>query len=286
MRKRTITRRVFSIALLGLILWLLGLFYQHNMNANAFGVYALNQLKQLIGTKVDFDTLYEGTREPISHQGWNDLLQQYVNAKGEVDYANWNKEPEALQAYLDLLSQNPPTSAWSESEQLAYWINAYNAYTIVLVLDHYPVESIKDIAGSIPFINSSFDVKFFEIGGFAFDLNTIEHQVLRAQFEEPRIHFAINCASFSCPRLLNEAYTADRLDAQLQAQAKEFINDPTKNTLAADQVALSMIFSWFEGDFTKQGSLIEFLNRFSETKIQSSAEISHLTYDWSLNEVK
>ncbi|MEL6699722.1 MAG: DUF547 domain-containing protein [Bacteroidota bacterium] len=286
MRKRKIVRRFFFITLLGLIVWLLGIFYQHNMNANAFGVYALNQLKQLIETKVDFEVLHQGTRDPISHQGWDSLLQQYVNVQGEVDYASWKKEPAGLQAYLDLLSQNPPSSSWSESEQLAYWINAYNAYTIALVLDHYPLESIKDIAGSIPFINSSFDVKFFEIGGFAFDLNTIEHQVLRAQFEEPRIHFAINCASFSCPRLLNEAYTADRLDAQLQAQAKEFINDPNKNKLTADQVALSMIFSWFEGDFTKNGSLVAFLNQYSETPIATAAEINHMTYDWSLNGVK
>jgi len=107
---------------------------------------------------------------------------------------------------------------------------------------------------------------------------------LRKEFEEPRIHFAINCASVSCAPLLNEAFVASKIDAQLEKVAKTFVNDKTRNKIAANTVQISSLFSWFKGDFTKNGSVIDFLNKYSSVKISPNAKVSHLDYNWNLNE--
>ena len=169
---------------------------------------------------------------------------------------------------------------------LAYWINAYNGFTVKLIVDNYPVESIKDLgpALKIPLIKDVWHYKFFKIGGQESSLDEIEHSILRKEFEEPRIHFAINCASVSCPPLLNEAFEAETINAQLDKVAKGFINDSSRNKISAEAVQVSSIFSWFKGDFTKNGDLIDFLNKYSKTKIKSNAKISFLDYDWNLNE--
>lgn len=223
----------------------------------------------------------------MNHQQWDALLRKNVDADGNVDYRGFAKDSLQLKAYLDTLASHPPDAEiWSTHEQLAYWINAYNAFTVQLILKHYPLKSIKDIGSAIqvPFVNSPWDIKFIEIGGKKLDLNRIEHAILRKDFNEPRIHFAINCASVSCPKLRAEAYTADDLEWQLQEQAEAFINDPNRNKVGKDQVEISKIFSWFKSDFTKNGSLIDFLNRYSKVKIDENAEIDYLDYNWSLNE--
>jgi len=132
-------------------------------------------------------------------------------------------------------------------------------------------------------INSPWDIKFFKIGGIDFDLNTIEHEILRKQFSEPRMHFAINCASFSCPRLRNEAYTSEQLESQLKEQTTSFLLNPKKNRLSTETLQLSQIFNWFAGDFTKEQTLIEFLQKQVDLQIQPNAKISFLEYQWSLN---
>ena len=139
---------------------------------------------------------------PPSHEDWTALLSVHVSEAGFADYRGFQRDSIKLDQYLEKLSNHPPNQdKWSEEEQLAYWINAYNAYTVKLILMHYPVRSIKDIGSSIqiPFVNSPWDIKFIQIGDKKLDLNNIEHSILRKEFEEPRIHFAINCASFSCP---------------------------------------------------------------------------------------
>ena len=146
------------------------------------------------------------------------------------------------------------------------------------------MESIKKIKKGIPFINSVWDKEFITIEGNAYSLGHIEHEILRKEFDEPRIHFAIVCASISCPKLLNAAYTTDQLEAQLTQQTKEFINDSTRNKIEASQAQLSKIFSWFKGDFTKKGTLADYLNQYSNTQIPADAKISYLDYDWGLNE--
>lgn len=236
---------------------------------------------------IDFADTKKSTK--LKHQIWDELLHEFVDNQGMVNYKGFITERVRLQQYLTLLSRNPPDKeSWSLEEQLAFWINAYNAYTIALIIEHYPLSGIKDIGSSIqiPFINSPWDVKFIEIGGKKIDLNNIEHGILRKEFNEPRIHFSIVCASISCPQLRNEAFTASALNTQLDEQASAFINDHFRNDITSNRIEISKIFRWFKGDFTKSGTLIDFLNKYSKIKIQSNADITYKKYDWALNEQK
>ncbi|MEO5581361.1 MAG: DUF547 domain-containing protein [Saprospiraceae bacterium] len=219
----------------------------------------------------------------VSHDLFDHLLKKYVNNLGNVDYEGFKKDKVMLDTYLSNLSKNPPLMNWTKEEQLAYWINAYNAFTISLVATHYPVNSIKDIKPGIPFINSVWDIKFIKIGNKTYDLNNIEHSILRKKFNEPRIHFAINCASYSCPRLRNEAYTSAKLESQLTEAAKSFLSDKTKNDITANTIHISKIFDWFTGDFKKNGNLIDFLNRYAPMRINPTAKIEYKEYVWTLN---
>jgi len=223
-----------------------------------------------------------------SHMQWDKLVKKHVNNVGMVNYKDFQKDRAELDVYLKILSDNAPQTDWSENEQKAYWINAYNAFTVSLILQHYPVKSIKDIGAAIqiPFVNTPWDIKFINIGGKKYDLNNIEHGILRKKFNDPRIHFALVCASISCPRLRNEAYTAAKLDMQLEDAGKGFLNDRSKNNINTDKVQLSKYFSWYKGDFTKNGSLADFINKYSQTKINANTRINYLDYNWNLNEQK
>ena len=222
-----------------------------------------------------------------SHQAFDELLKKHVTKDGIVNYKGFIQEKAKLDKYLDLLSNNAPDrEKWSKDEQLAYWINAYNAFTVKLIVDNYPTKSIRDLGPKlkIPLIKDVWHYQFFKIGGVESSLDEIEHSILRKEFDEPRIHFAINCASVSCPPLLNEAFVPEKIESQLQKVTVSFINDPTRNKITPDQAQISSIFSWFQGDFTKKGSLIDFLNLYSKVKIKPNAKISHLDYNWNLNE--
>ena len=226
--------------------------------------------------------------KPVSHDEWDALLKTHVSESGWVNYSGFIADSIRLDAYLIELSANHPNANnWSTSEQLAYWINAYNAFTIKLITEHYPVASIKDIKKGVPFVNTVWDVKFIQIEDELYDLNNIEHGILRPRFNEPRIHFAINCASVSCPPLANFAYQANVLDEQLTTMAKRFLADLTRNRIESNEEAsLSKIFSWFKGDFTKEKSLIEYINQYAPVQLDENARIDFLPYDWNLNEEK
>jgi hypothetical protein len=228
----------------------------------------------------------ENANEPVSHEQWTILLKKYVNSEGEVNYHGFIEDSLSLNAYLDLLADNAPNKNWTINEQKAYWINAYNAYTVQLIIRHYPISGIKDIGSSIqiPLVNTPWNLKFIRIGKVRYDLNNIEHDILREEFNDPRIHFALVCASRSCPKLLNTAYEAANLDQQLDRQARAFLKDNSRNIISHYDVRVSQIFDWFEDDFTRKGSLIDFLNKYSEVRIDENAKISYLPYDWSLNE--
>jgi uncharacterized protein DUF547 len=231
---------------------------------------------------IDFNEL---NTTPPNHELWDALLKEFVD-DGHVNYQRLLRNSEQLNIYLSRLQAQPPSATWRNEEKLAYWINAYNAFTLRLILDHYPIESIKDIGDmvQIPLVNSTWDISFIEIGDKKLSLNDIEHRILRKEFNEPRIHFAIVCAAKSCPPLSSEAFLAGKVDKQLNERAIAFINDNSKNHLAANHVEVSPIFDWFEGDFTKDGSLISYLNKYSHTKIDDNAKINYLDYDWSLND--
>ncbi|WP_304516789.1 DUF547 domain-containing protein [Cecembia rubra] len=224
---------------------------------------------------------------PPNHQVFDAFLKKFVSDEGIVNYKGMVQQRADLEIYLNALSQNPPDrKTWSKAEQLAYWINAYNAFTLKLILDHYPIKSIQDIKPKypIPLVNTVWHMEFFKIGGKPASLDEIEHKILRKEFEEPRIHFAINCASFSCPILSKDAYFPEKLEEQLDKAARRFINDSKRNKISADKVNISKIFSWFGEDFTRKGNLIEYLNRYSTVRISPKAKINYLDYDWSLNE--
>jgi hypothetical protein len=213
------------------------------------------------------------------------LLQKNVDANGHVNYKGFKSEEVQLEKYLDILrAAHPNTEKWSKDERLAYWINAYNAFTIELIIKNYPCKSIKDLGGAIYKVNTPWDIKYITIQGITYDLNNIEHDIIRKEFNEPRIHFAVNCASVSCPNLRNEAFLASRLNEQLDDQARKFINDKSKNIISANSAQLSKLFTWFKADFTKQGTVVAFINRYSTVKLSDKAKIDYLEYKWSLNE--
>lgn len=242
-------------------------------------------IKKLIVLLIVFSITQVSIHAQVSHIIFDGLLKKNVTASGKVNYKAFIKDSVELNKYLKLLSDNAPDGKWSKNDEKAYWINAYNAFTIKLITKYYPVKSIKDIAGKIPFINTPWDIKFIKIGGEKMDLNNIEHGKLRKKFNDPMVHMAIVCASKSCPILLNEAYVGTKLDAQYEKQTKAFLADPFRNKVSADKPQLSMIFKWYGGDFKKNGSsVIDFVNKYAATKINKNADIDYLTYDWGLNE--
>ncbi len=188
---------------------------------------------------------------------------------------------------------------WKRNERYAFWINAYNAYTVQIILDNYPVDSIKDIKKGV-FGSKTWDIEFIPLGALhpggpegKLSLNDIEHKILREWFKDARVHAAINCASFSCPPLLGEAFVAARLEEQLNAVTRKWISDdPLRNSFnkEKDRIYLSEIFKWFEEDFERDaGSVREFLIRFSpesEHLFIREAKLKYLDYDWNLNDIE
>ena len=222
-----------------------------------------------------------------AHKLWDELTKKHVTSAGFVDYKGFVKDSVKLNKYLNILSKNHPNNNWTSNQRKAYWINAYNAYTIKLIVDNYPVKSIKDLGGSIYKVNTPWDIKFIKIEGEEYDLNNIEHSILRKEWEDPRIHAAVNCASVSCPALMKGAYVASRLDQQLDTQMKRFILDKSKNTIGKNKLKLSKIFKWFSGDFKNVApSVIAYVNKYSEVKVSDDAEIEYFEYDWNLNDSK
>lgn len=209
---------------------------------------------------------------------WNELLAKYVNKNGDVDYKGLLNDKENLQAYLDDMAANYPQTEWSKEKKIVYYINIYNAGTVKLILDHYPTKSIKDI-------NKPWAKEIIKIGENTFSLGDIEHKILR-KMNEPRIHFAINCASYSCPKLINKAFTVSNIEKMLERATIDFINDPKRNKITVDKLQLSNIFKWYKKDFTSNGSLIDYINTYINNSVDQKANISFLKYDWSLNEAK
>lgn len=211
----------------------------------------------------------------LSHATFDGLLRKYVTSSGQVNYKGFQNEEKQLDAYLKLLSDNANQMGWSRNKKMAYWINAYNAGTIKLILDNYPTSSIMKIENGKPW-----DKNWIDLGGKSYSLNQIENKILRPKFNDPRIHFAVNCAAKSCPKLLNRAWTASNLESNFEQQTRSFVNS-SFNKIQKDKIELSKIFDWYKGDF---GDLIDFLNKYSNTPIDKNANVSYIDYDWNLNE--
>lgn len=230
----------------------------------------------------------------FDHSRWAKVLQTVVDENGLVDYARLQKHPAVLNAYLQTLAQNDPDRL-PEQERLAYWINAYNAYTLKLIIENYPVRSILRITPlPISGFSSAWDLTSVTIGGKKYTLAQLEHDIIRQEFKEPRIHFALVCAAQSCPKLRREPYSGMQLDEQLQEQAVDFLTDQRKNQLASDQgtIALSRIFEWFKADFEQNGQSVQaYLAQFFpyedalRTKLsRNEFRVRYVPYHWGLNQ--
>jgi hypothetical protein len=224
-----------------------------------------------------------------THALLDTVLAQYVK-DARVDYVTLKAHPQDLNRYLDqvVAVSKSEFKKWDEPQQIAFLSNAYNAYTLRLIIDHYPVKSIKDIGS---FFKGPWDQPVVKLFGETTDLNAVEHKILRVDYAEPRIHFSLVCAAKGCPPLRSEAYVGNRLDDQLADQAKRFLANPEKNRIAADSrtVYLSPIFKWYGKDFKKQsGSVLAALKPYwpgdSGTLVQNDFKIRYTDYDWSLNE--
>lgn len=232
-----------------------------------------------------------------THQTFTDILQKYV-INGLVDYKGLQKDKE-LDKYLAQLSNTNPDKL-NRNEKLAFWINAYNAFTLQVVRDNYPIESITDLHTGGKIIGyligkTVWDKQFITINNKKYSLNDIEHKILR-KMNEPRIHFAVVCASISCPELRNEAFEADKIDTQLQEQTTKFLNDKTRNHFDVKnrKAYISEIFNWFGEDFGKTDeNILRFISNFVPENISkdiqsniSNWSISFNDYDWGLNVLK
>ena len=213
-----------------------------------------------------------GSNAP-DHTAWNTLLGKHVSSSGRVDYRGFAQDEAALEDYLATLAEEVPGTDWTRDESLAYWINAYNAYTVKLILNNWPVESIRDI-------DEPWEQKWIDLAGRSYSLNQIEHEIIRPTFDEPRIHFALVCAARSCPPLPNTAFTAQNLDQLLEQRARKFINNEELNVTQEVVVRVSPLFDWYGEDF---GNVKDYLNRYLATDIPDGKEITFLDYDWSLN---
>ena len=211
----------------------------------------------------------------FNHSTWDELLKKNVSSDGKVNYKGFKSDKAQLESYLNLLKSNSPKEEWSKNQKLAYWINVYNAFTVKLIVDNYPLKSIMDL-------DKPWDKKWINIDGKSYSLGNVENDVLR-KMGESRIHFAINCASFSCPNLLNEAYTADQLNSQLRKVTKDFFEDETKNDLTDGDLKVSKLFEWYADDFAN-GDIVKYINKYSGKSVSSDSKISYLEYSWKLNE--
>ena len=234
----------------------------------------------------------------FDHQAWDALLRKHVvvlqgGSASQLRYAGIAAERAALRAYLDSLSrtQESEFEGWSREEQMAFLVNAYNAFTVEKILTRYPdIRSIWDFG---KLFGNPFKDEFFVLLGARRSLDWIEHEKLRKVYREPRIHYAVNCAAVGCPMLREEVYTAARLEAQLEEQARRFLSDRSRNRLRERQLEVSRIFDWFKQDFEPRE---KYFARYADVLAaepgqqelvrKGQAPLRFLDYDWSLNDAR
>lgn len=246
-----------------------------------------------------FNTIYGQIED------YNTILQQNINLNGKINYKSILKNSDKLNSYLDYLSKTKPNEEWSNNKRKAFWINAYNAYTIKIIIDNYPpkketsIEEKQNTNSTIGFIVTSttnnsivhikkkgkdaWNYRFANVGGKVYTLNEIEHGIIRKQFNDGRIHFGLNAASYSGPRFTNSAFTENNIEENLEKLTKEFINDSIKNKITNTEIEISKVFEWYPEDF-QMGDIIAFINKYSEVKILPNAKIRYMNYNWKLND--
>ena len=220
----------------------------------------------------------------VDHGLYAQLLNSYVH-EGQVSYDGFKQDESKLDRYLAMLETIDPQDLTAE-ERFAFYANAYNAWTIKVILSKYPnISSIKELG---IFNTGPWRKKLVRLDGQVLSLDNIEHDILRPQFKDPRVHFAINCAAYSCPPLRSEPYVGSRLDDQLDEATRAFINHPGRNYMDGDTLYVSKIFKWFAEDFN--GDPAAFVRRYAQGRFKTelsargdSVKVKYLPYDWSLN---
>ena len=233
-----------------------------------------------------------------THAAWTRVLQEHQRG-ANLNYGALKRDRSGLDAYLKNLEgvRAEEFSKWKRADRYAFWINAYNAYTVRIVVDNYPVDSIKSIGKE----GTIWDRAFIDLAplfpkakGKRLSLNDIEHQILRPEFKDARVHAAVNCASIGCPPLRKEAFTGEGLDGQLDSVVRAWLADATRNGFDSEtqRAQVSQVFDWFKDDFVRDaGSVTKWLARYAPKKhqewlLRDRAALSFLDYDWKLNDAK
>lgn len=236
-----------------------------------------------------------GSTKSVDHGAWDRFLSVYVkngrDGVARVAYGRVSaKDREALADYVEDLSA-VSVSRISRAEQLAYWVNLYNALTLKTVLDHYPVKSIRDIdLSSGLFGGGPWKAKQVAVEGRKVSLDDIEHRILRPIWKDPRIHYAVNCASVGCPNLKSQAFTARNAQGLLDKAARDYVNHSRGVRISGGRLVLSSIYSWFESDFAADGGVMAHLKRYASPSLAAKLEgfdaADDYIYDWRLNDVR
>lgn len=225
--------------------------------------------------------------QTFDHSLFDHILKKHVDNNGRVNYAILVRDREAFDRYMKNLETARPLEM-SHQEQLAFWINAYNASAIEGVMKRYPTKSI--MSGSD---KSFFEERTHRIAGQAYSLDMIEKQVLIPKFGDARLHFVLVCSAIGCPNLLNAAYVGAQVQNQIEQQTRRFVNHPKKVSVSSGRLRISRIFEWYEKDFVRNyGSVGKFLEKYLDDRKAAAAvaddtlAIEYLDYDWTLNDVK
>jgi len=229
--------------------------------------------------------------QSIDHTSWNRFLNRYVqphsSGVNRIAYGRISDLGKAnLQGYINRLARTP-ISQFNRPEQLAYWINLYNALTVKVVLDHYPIESIRDIKSGL-FSSGPWGKELVTIEGEALTLDDVEHRILRPIWKDPRIHYAVNCAAVGCPNLQPVAFTATSVDGLLDQAAAQYINHPRAVMVNGRKLVVSSIYVWFQADFgDSDEEVIQHLRQYANPdlskRLATAVKISGDRYDWTLN---
>ncbi len=246
-----------------------------------------------------FKRLAAGSTTTVDHAAWDKLLKAYVvsgaDGLNRVAYAKFKAEGHAaLKAYVAALQKVDPATL-DRSEQFAFWVNLYNAKTIDVVLDKYPVKSIKDISlgGGLKTLISGgpWQAKIMKVSGVDLTLDDVENTILRPIYRDPRVHYSVNCASVGCPNLAVEAYTGGKLEAMLEAGAKAFVNSPRGALVEGGTIKASSIYEWFQADFGgSEATVLDHLRKYASPalteQLNKIGRIARYDYDWQLADAK
>ena len=230
----------------------------------------------------------------IDHRPWNEILGRFVvPASDGINRFAYSQVGDAdrqlLRDYLQAMSR-VEIGSYRRDEQRAFWINLYNALTVEVILEHYPLATIRDISSGF-FSRGPWDLELIEVDNQALTLNDIEHRILRPIWQDPRIHYAVNCASLGCPNLQRQAFTAANSDSLLEVAAVEFVNHPRGARVVDGELQVSSIYDWFEADFGgNEAGVIAHLRRYAKADLRAALagidDIADDSYDWSLNSLQ